>query len=50
LFDVVENDYEDDAGGDGCGREQVTISPEGLLYGRIARDGNAFRPDEIMDS
>lgn len=35
LFGVVEED-DDDAGGDRRGREQVTVSPEGLLYQRFA--------------
>ena len=34
LFGVAEED--DDAGGDRRGREQVTVSPEGLLYKRFA--------------
>ena len=39
LFSVFKDD-DDETGGDGCGREQVTISPERLLYGRFTRDGN----------
>jgi hypothetical protein len=35
MFGVVEEDN-DGTGGDGSGREQVTISPERLLYKRFA--------------
>lgn len=35
LFGVVEEDN-DGTGGDGRGREQVMISPEGLLYKQFA--------------
>jgi len=40
MFGVVEED-DGDAGGDGRGREQMTISPEGLLYKRFA-SGNPW--------
>lgn len=46
LFGVVEEDN-DGAGGDGRGREQVMISPEGLLYKQFV-SGNPRIPETRM--